>query len=223
MVKLLQLVLSQINNDFLSSILKENQNNRTEINSNSNIILNTPISAIQISFSAFFFILVFSHTSVYCQKKEQIKPKNANANERQKTTIQNDQVKTTDKSAVSTSQSQGSHQTYNNTIPTNFDINSVSADVRQKLEENKKKGRPFFEGISLALEFELMSDIDSETELIERIQKSADSKTPIQIKKKAENVYWLITDTNTSTATIKEIVSSAGFTVNFISKSYRID
>jgi hypothetical protein len=72
----------------------------------------------------------------------------------------------------------------------------------------------------LALEFELMDDIDSETELVERIQKSAKAKTPIQLKKKAENVYWIISDTNTSTASIKEIVSAAGLNVNFISKLY---
>jgi hypothetical protein len=185
---------------FLSVLLKENLNKRTEINSNSNIILNPPISALPISFSAFFFILVFSNTSVYCQKKGQAKP--------------------TDKSAVSTSQSQESPQTYNNSIPANFDINSVSAEVRKQLEENKKNKRPFFEGISLALEFELMDDIDSESELFERIQKSADAKMPIQIKKKAESVYWIFTDTNISTAYTKEIFSAAGLKVNFISKSY---
>jgi len=220
MVKLLQPIFSPINYILLSSILKENQNKRTEINSNR--ILYSPVSVLQISYSILFFILVFSHTSVYCQKKEQLKPKSANTIERQKTAIQNDQVKTTDKSAVSSSQTQESHQTYSHSIPSNFDINSVSADVRQKLEENKKNGRPFFEGISLELEFELMDDIDTETELVERIQKSAKAKTPIQLKKKAENVYWIITDTNTSTASIKEIVSAAGLNVNFISKSYRL-
>ena len=223
MVKLLQLILTQINYELLSSILNENQNKRTEINSNSNLILNSPISVLPISYSILFFILAFSHTSVYCQKKEQAKPKSADAIERQKTSIHNDQVKTADKSAVSTSQSQGSHQTYNNSVPANFDINSVSSEVRQQLEENKKNGLPFFEGISLALEFELMDDIDSETELVERIQKSADAKTSIQIKKKAESVYWIITDTNTSSAYIKEIVSAAGLTVNFISKSYLLN
>jgi len=218
MVKLLQPIFSLINYILLSSILKENQNKSTEINSNR--ILYSPVSVLPISYSILFFILVFSHTSVYCQKKEQAKPKNANTIERQKTAIQNDQVKTTDKSAVSSSQTQEAHQNYSHSTPTNFDINSVSADVRQKLEENKKNGRPFFEGISLALEFELMDDIDSETELVERIQKSAKAKTPIQLKKKAENVYWIISDTNTSTASIKEIVSAAGLNVNFISKSY---
>jgi heme/copper-type cytochrome/quinol oxidase subunit 2 len=205
---------------FLSSQLKENQNKRTEINSNR--ILYSPVSVLPISYLIFFFILVFSHTSVYCQKKQEVKTKSANTIERQKTSNENDQVKSTDRSAVSTSQTQVAPQTYNHSIPANFDINSVSADVRQKLEENKKNGRPFFEGISLALEFELMDDIDSETELVERIQKNTKAKTPIQIKKKAESVYWIITDTKTPTESIKEIVSDAGLKVNFISKSYRL-
>jgi hypothetical protein len=220
MVKLLKPILSLINYVLLSSILKENQIKRTEFKSNR--ILNSTISGFPISFSTLFLILAFSNTSVYCQKKEQAKPKSTNTVERQKTSIQNDQVKTTDNSTVSTSQTQVAPQAYNHSMPTNFDINSVSADVRQKLEENKKNSRPFFEGILIALEFELMDDIDSETELVERIQKSADSKTPIQIKKKVENVYCLITDTNTSTATIKEIVSDADLKVNFISKSYML-
>ena len=186
----------------LSIIQKENQNKRTKDNSNQNIIWNSPSPILPISFSILFFILVFLSTPVYCQNKEQAKP--------------------TDKSAVSTSQSQESTQTYNNSIPNNFDINSVSADVRQKLEENKKNRRPFFEGISLALEFELMDDIISESELFERIQKSADAKMPIQIKKKAESVYWIFTETNTSTAYTKEIFSAAGLKVNFISKSYQL-
>jgi hypothetical protein len=202
MVKYLRLIQLLKKFMFLSELLKENQNKTTEINSNSNLILNPPISALQISFSAFFFILVFSNTSVYCQKKEQAKP--------------------TDKSAVSTSQTQVTPQTDNNSIPANFDINSVSVEVRKQLEKNKKNRRPFFEGISLALEFELMDDIVSESELFERIQKSADAKMPIQIKRKAESVYWIFTDTNTSTAYTKEIFSAAGLKVNFISKSYRL-
>ena len=94
--------------------------------------------------------------------------------------------------------------------------------MRQKLEDNKKYGRPFFEGISMALEFELMGAKVSESDLIARIEKSKDSQTPLQIKKKGENLYWIITDTNTSTTSIKEMVSAAGLTVNFISKSYRL-
>ena len=222
MVIFLHLINLLIKLGLLSTLSRENRNKRTKINANSNLKPNPTISALPISFSTLFFLLAFSNTSVYCQKKEQAKPKSANAIERQKTSIHNDQVKTTDKSAVSTSQSQGSHQTYNNSVPANFDINSVSTEVRQQLEENKKNGRPYFEGISLALEFELMDDIDSETELVERIQKSADAKTPIQIKKKAKSVYWIITDTNTTSEYIKEIVSAAGFKVNFISKSYRL-
>ena len=222
MVIFLHLINLLIKLGLLSTLSRENRNKRTKINANSNLKPNPTISALPISFSTLFFLLAFSNTSVYCQKKEQAKPKSANAIERQKTSIHNDQVKTADKSAVSTSQSQGSHQTYNNSVPANFDINSVSTEVRQQLEENKKNGRPYFEGISLALEFELMDDIDSETELVERIQKSADAKTPIQIKKKAKSVYWIITDTNTTSEYIKEIVSAAGFKVNFISKSYRL-
>ena len=90
------------------------------------------------------------------------------------------------------------------------------------MEENKKNNRPFFEGISLALEFEVMDAKIPESELVERIQKNTEVKTPIQIKKKEENRYWIITDTNTSISLIKEIVSAAGLTVNFISKSYRL-
>jgi heme/copper-type cytochrome/quinol oxidase subunit 2 len=187
---------------FLSELLKENQNKGIKINSNQNIIRNSPIPILPISFSILFLIIVFTSTPVYCQKKEPAKP--------------------TDKSAVSTSQTQESPQTYNNSIPTNFDINAVSAEVRKQLEENKKNRRPFFEGISLALEFELMDDIVSESELFERIQKSAEGKMPIQIKKKAESVYWIFTDTNTSTAYTKEIFSAAGIKVNFISRSYQL-
>ena len=222
MVIFLQLINLLIKLGLLSTLSREKRNKITKINANSNLKPNPTISALPISFSTLFFLLAFSNTSVYCQKKEPAKQTNANTIEPQKTSIHNNQVKTTDKSAVSSSQSQGSFQTYNNSIPSNFDINSVSAEVRQQMEANKKNGLPFFEGISLALEFELMDDIDSETELVERIQKSADAKTPIQIKKKAKSVYWIITDTNTTSEYIKEIVSAAGFKVNFISKSYRL-
>ena len=74
----------------------------------------------------------------------------------------------------------------------------------------------------MALEFELMGAKVSDSDLIARIEKSKDYQTPIQIKKKGENLYWIITDTNTSTTSIKEMVSAAGLTVNFISKSYRL-
>ena len=209
----------------LSIIQKENQNKRTKVNSNQNFICNSPSPILPISFSTLLIILVFINTPVYCQKKDQAKPIRLNAIERQKSSNQTDQVKTIetkDKTAVSTSHTQGNSQTINNSPPSNFDINSVSADVRQKLEENKKKNRPFFEGISLALEFEVMDAKIPESELVERIQKNTEVKTPIQIKKKEENRYWIITDTNTSISLIKEIVSAAGLTVNFISKSYRL-
>lgn len=209
----------------LSIIQKENQNKRTKVNSNQNFIWNSPSPILPISFSTLLIILVFINTPVYCQKKDQAKPIRLNAIERQKSSNQTDQVKTIetkDKTAVSTSQTQGNSQTINNSPPANFDINSVSADVRQKLDENKKNNRPFFEGISLALEFEVIDAKVSEAEIIERIQKNTDAKKPIQLKKKAENSYWIITDTNTSSAYIKEIVSAAGLTVNFISKSYRL-
>jgi len=209
----------------LSIKSKENQNKRTLVNSNNNIIRNCPIPILPISFSILFFILIFINTPVYCQKKEQAKPTSKNTIEQQKSFVKKHQVKTnetTDKSAVSYSQTQEAFQTDNNSIPANFDINSVSAEVRKQLEKNKKNRRPFFEGISLALEFELMDDIVSESELFERIQKSADAKMPIQIKRKAESVYWIFTDTNTSTAYTKEIFSAAGLKVNFISKSYRL-
>jgi hypothetical protein len=196
MVNLLQRINLLIKFELSSTLSKVDRNKRTKANCSPNINGISLIPAKPITFSSLFLILVFSHTSVYCQNKEQAKP--------------------TDKSAVSTS------QTYNNSIPTNFDINSVSAEVRKQLEENKKNRRPFFEGISLALEFELMDDIVSESELFERIQKSADGKMPIQIKKKAESVYWIFTDTNTSTAYTKEIFTTAGLKVNFISKSYRL-
>jgi hypothetical protein len=202
MVNLLQRINLLIKFELSSTLSKGNRNKRTKVNCSPDIIGNSLIPAIPISFSSLFFILVFSHTSVYCQKKGQAKP--------------------TDKSAVSTSQTQESPQTYNNSIPTNFDINAVSAEVRKQLEENKKNRRPFFEGISLAMEFELMDDIVSESELFERIQKSAEGKMPIQIKKKAESVYWIFTDTNTSTAYTKEIFSAAGIKVNFISRSYQL-
>jgi hypothetical protein len=225
MVKFLQLVLLLTKFGLLSLISKENQKKKTKVNSISNRISNSLIPALPISYSTLFFILVFSTTSVYCQKKEQAKPRSENAIERQKTSIKADLLNTnekTDKSAVSTSPTQGSTATKNNTTPPNFDINAVSDDVRQQLDENKKNGRPFFEGISQALEFELMNSKVSESDLISRIEKSKDAQTPIQIKKKGENLYWIITDTNTSTTSIKEMVSTAGFTVNFISKSYRL-
>lgn len=225
MVKFLQLLLLLTKFGLLSLISKENQKKKTKVNSISNRISNSLIPALPISYSTLFFILVFSTSSVYCQKKEQARPRSENAIERQKTSIKTDQLNTnekTDQSAVSTSPTQGSSSTNNNTTPPNFDINALSADVRQKLEDNKKYGRPFFEGISHALEFELIDAKISESDLIERIEKSKDSQTPIQIKKKGENLYWIITDTNISIAQIKEMVSSAGLTVNFISKSYRL-
>ena len=202
MVNLLQRINLLIKFELSSTLSKVDRNKRTKANCSPNINGISLIPAKPITFSSLFLILVFSHTYVYCQNKEQAKP--------------------TDKSAVSTSQSQESPQTYTNSISVNFDINSVSAEVRKQLEENKKNRRPFFEGISLALEFELMDDIVSESELFERIQKSADGKMPIQIKKKAESVYWIFTDTNTSTAYTKEIFTTAGLKVNFISKSYRL-
>ena len=225
MVKFLQLVLLLTKFGLLSLISKENQKKKTKVNSISNRISNSLIPALPISYSTLFFILVFSTTSVYCQNKEQAKPRSENAIERQKTSIKADQLNTkekTDKSAISTSPTQGSSTINNNTPPPNFDINAVSVDVRQQLDENKKNGLPFFEGISMALEFELMDAKVSESDLIARIEKSKDTQTPIQIKKKSENLYWIITDTNISVAQIKEMVSSAGLTVNFISKSYRL-
>ena len=159
----------------LSIKSKENQNKRTLVNSNKNIIRNCPIPILPISFSILFFILIFINTPVYCQKKEQAKPTSKNAIEQQKSFVKKHQVKTNETT-----------------------------------------------DISLALEFELMDDIVSESELFERIQKSADAKMPIQIKRKAESVYWIFTDTNTSTAYTKEIFSAAGLKVNFISKSYRL-
>jgi hypothetical protein len=202
MVNLLQRINLLIKFELSSTLSKVDRNKRTKANCSPNINGISLIPAKPITFSSLFLILVFSHTYVYCQNKEQAKP--------------------TDKSAVSTSQSQESPQTYTNSISVNFDINSVSAEVRKQLEENKKNRRPFFEGISLALEFELMDDIVSESELFERIQKSADGKMPIQIKKKAESVYWIYTDTNTSTEYTKEIFSDAGLKVNFISRSYQL-
>ena len=208
----------------LSIISEENHNKRTKVNPKQSNSLNFPLPILPISFSILFFILVFSDTPVYCQKKEHAKPDRLNAIEQQKSSIQIDQLKTNesiDKSALSSSKTQDSPQTFS-APPSNFDINSVSQDVRLQLEKNKKNNRPFFEGISMALEFEVMDANVSESELKERIQKSTFAKTPIQIKKKEENIYWIINDTNTSTASIKEIVSSAGLTVNFISKSYRL-
>lgn len=225
MVKFLQPIKLLNKFGLLSIISKGNHNNRTEVSFNSNRILHSSISVLPISYSILFFILVFSHTTAYCQKKEQAKPTSKNAIKLQETSTKADQLNTnekTDKFAVSTSPTQGISATNNNTAPPNFDINRLSADVRQKLEDNKKYSLPFFEGISMALEFELMDANVSESDLIARIEKSKDTQTPIQIKKKSENLYWIITDTNTSTTSIKEIVSAAGFTVNFISKSYRL-
>jgi hypothetical protein len=223
MVKFLQLVLLLIKFGLLSLISKENQKKKTKVNSISNRFSNSLIPALPISYSILFFILVFSHTTAYCQKKEQAKPSNENAIKLQESSTKAVHIKeNSEKSAVSTSLNPGSSVTNNNTAPPNFDINTLSADVHQKLEDNKKYSRPFFEGISMALEFELMDAKVSESDLIARIEKSKDSQTPIQIKKKDKNLYWIITDTNTSTTSIKEIVSAAGLTVNFISKSYRL-
>ncbi len=68
----------------LSIISKGNHNNRTEVSFNSNQILHSSISVLPISYSILFFILVFSTTSVYCQKKEQAKPRSENAIKQQK-------------------------------------------------------------------------------------------------------------------------------------------
>ena len=147
MVKFLQLVLLLTKFGLLSLISKENQKKKTKVNSISNRISNSLIPALPISYSTLFFILVFSTTSVYCQNKEQAKPRSENAIERQKTSIKADQLNTkekTDKSAISTSPTQGSSTINNNTPPPNFDINAVSVDVRQQLDENKKNGLPFF-------------------------------------------------------------------------------
>jgi len=84
MVKFLQLVLLLTKFGLLSLISKENQKKKTKVNSISNRILNSLIPALPISYSTVFFILVFSTTSVYCQKKEQAKPRSENAIERQK-------------------------------------------------------------------------------------------------------------------------------------------
>ena len=196
-----------------------------------------PISVLTIVLS-----LSISQTTVFAQHKDELKTKNPKEIDQKKTkeisvaTIgikkqspviaepkNNTETQINQKEPVkSNSPSLQSKNTDSFTPPTNFDINAVSSDVRQQLDENKKNGRPFFEGISLALEFELMDAKVSEAEIIERIQKNTDAKTPIQLKKKAENSYWIITDTNTSIAYIKEIVSAAGLTVNFISKSYRL-
>lgn len=209
--------------DLLSLISKGNYNKSSEVRFNSNRILHSPISVLPISCSILFFILVFSHTTAYCQKKEQAKPTSKNAIKLQETSTKASHIKeNSEKSAVSTSPTQGISATNNNTAPPNFDINTLSSDVRQKLEDNKKYDRPFFEGISMALEFELMDANVSESDLISSIEKSKDAQTPIQIKKKGENLYWIITDTNTSTTSIKEMVSASGLTVNFISKSYRL-
>ena len=223
MVKFLQPIKLLNKFGLLSLISKGNHNNSIEVSFNSNRILHSPISVLPISCSILFFILVFSNTSVYCQNKEQAKPTSKNAIKLQEISTKGSHTKAnSEKSAVSTSLNTGSSATNNNTAPPNFDINALSADVRQKLEDNKKYGRPFFEGISMALEFELMGAKVSESDLIARIEKSKDSQTPLQIKKKGENLYWIITDTNTSTTSIKEMVSAAGLTVNFISKSYRL-
>ena len=223
MVKFLQPVKLLNKFGLLSLISNGNHDKRTGVNFNSNRISNSPISVLPISFSIVFFILVFSHTTAYCQKKEQAKPSNENTIKLQETSTKAVHLKeNSEKSAVSTSPTQRGSATNNNTAPPNFDINALSADVRQQLDENKKNGSPFFEGISMALEFELMDAKVSESELIERIQKNTDAKTPIQIKKKGEKLYWIITDTNISIAQIKVMFSAAGLTVNFISKSYRL-
>jgi hypothetical protein len=223
MVKYLQLTILLIKFGLLSLTSKENQKKKTKVNFISNRILKSLIPALPISYSTLFLILVFSNTSVYCQKKEQAKPTSENAIKLQESSTKALHIKeNSEKSAVSTSPTQRVSITNNNSVPSNFDNNSISADVRQKLEDNKKYGRPFFEGISMALEFELMNAKVSESELIARIEKSKDSQTPIQIKKKDKNLYWIITDTNISIAQIKEMVSLSGLTVNFISKSYRL-
>jgi hypothetical protein len=83
MVKFLQPKILFKKLGLLSAISKENHIKRIKVYSIPSIIENFPIQAIPISFSTFFFILVFSHTSVYCQKKEQAKPKSENAIEHQ--------------------------------------------------------------------------------------------------------------------------------------------
>ena len=221
MVKFLQLIILLIKFGLLSLLSEENQKKQNKVNINSNRILNSLIPALPISYSTLFLILVFSNTSIYCQKKEQVKPTSENAIKLQESSTKAVHIKeNSEKSAVSTSPNQTGSIKNNNSVPSNFDNNLISADVRQKLEENKKYGRPFFEGISMALEFELMNSKVSESELIARIEKNKDALTPIHIKKRGENLYWIITDTNTSTSSIKEMVSAAGLTVNFISKSY---
>lgn len=184
-------------------------------------------------------ILMFSvaHTPVFAQQKEQATSKNIKAKEGQKsnlnsgqsfgfkkqTSLQTEPARTSnnltkiDTSITSTKQNKNAE---NYTVPSNFDISGVSADVFKQLDENKRNNRPFFEGILLALEFELMDTQISELELDKRIQKSSNFKTPILIKKKDKNLYWIITDTNISIAQIKGMFTSAGLTVNFISKSY---
>ena len=106
--------------------------------------------------------------------------------------------------------------------PTNFNISEQSSEVQERMSRNKKQGLPLFEGIVMALEFKLMDAQISESELVARIEKNGDSQTPIQLEKKEENIYWIITGTSASISHIKETVSNAGLTVNFISKSYRL-
>lgn len=85
MVKFLQPIKLLNKFGLLSLISKGNHNNSIEVSFNSNRILHSTISVLPISCSILFFILVFSNTSVYCQKKEQAKPSSENAIERQKT------------------------------------------------------------------------------------------------------------------------------------------
>jgi hypothetical protein len=238
MVKHLQLFHISIENTKLSTC--PNHQSSCRHTKSSRLIFDFARHAISnhLPLSVFFISLLISQTAVYGQQKEQGKTKDASPKEKtersdqsigfkKQTSVKPEPHKTTNTSSnqansvkSDTPIQQGkSPELYS--APASFDINAVSADVRQKLDENKKNSRPFLEGIAMALEFELMDANVSESDLIERIEKSRDAQTPIQIKKKDKNLYWIVTDTNSSITRIKEIVSSAGLTVNFISKSYR--
>ena len=115
-------------------------------------------------------ILSISQTTIFAQNKEELKTKNPRGIDQKKTKEisaatfgikKQSPVKAEPKNNTETqinqerpvksnSPSLQSKNTESSTPPANFDINSVSADVRQKLEENKKNNRPFFEGISMA-------------------------------------------------------------------------
>jgi hypothetical protein len=228
---------TRIHNDF-SAFLKRVFQSSFRIHCfSSNHYSSSNLNDFRFRFATLMFMFSFAQTPVCAQQKEQATSKNIKGKEGQKsnlnseqsfgfkkqTSLQTETVRTSNNLSKADGPITPIEQNKNSekyTAPSNFDINGVSADVFEQLGENKKNNRPFFEGILLALEFELMDTKISESELDTRIQKSSNVKTPIQIKKKDKNLYWIITDTTISIAQIKEMVSSAGLTVNFISKSY---